>query len=125
MFTRMTFSRLMHLARRVTGRNACKVYSRLSAALLLALAMGVGALAADATPGVIRVSDQPLKGAVVPAGGSVASAAPAAPACSNGAVCAVRGPARKLRETLSSIGTTPDLSSKAWSPPGNGMNTIP
>ena len=47
MLTRTTIARLTPTARRILGGNAWKNHARLPAALLLSLAMGAAALAAD------------------------------------------------------------------------------
>jgi hypothetical protein len=63
MLTRTTIARLTPTARRILGGNAWKKHGRLLAAMLLSLAMGAVTLAADISPGVVRLSDHPPQSA--------------------------------------------------------------
>jgi len=73
MLTRMAIARLMPTARRILGGNTWKTHARLHAAVLVSLALSAAALADDAEPGVVRVSDH-----VVPAANFSGDASPKA-----------------------------------------------
>jgi hypothetical protein len=96
MLTRTTIARLARSARRVLDRTAGKLPARMLAALLVSLAIGGAALAADASPGVIRVSDQaPPSSQVAPVSAPAPAPAPVAapaPGVSADASCSVCDP---------------------------------